>query len=446
MSHRTLLENIIANRSVKVYRHKGDIGLVFTLDADKLVSYSFDEATRTWNKHRNVSPLSLLTQGFIAYTPNFTTTENINEECVDEVIEMPLMVSDRQFIKDLLQYTSMKCTLGELKGLIGLSPDGFFYFEPELTEQQKYLKAFMEKEKVYWSFAIQVRQAKSLLRGETLMVQEHGTDVIYAFQLVNDQLRTFKFKLEQAEPMDGEWIRTDEKTAYDLLTMPIGRHMTIPPITTYRHAGGMPMISPTSNLNDNKVLALYGREKRVVYQTLESLTFIRDQQAVIKCHNWLGYKPVTDFHILAKKDMDVLSQLDKVKLQMLLEEHIDVVNLSEAEIVERFEYFFKLCSNKRYREVIFGHYGLGGSSVKTYREIGEVLSVSKERVRQVKALAFRQLRHPTRMKIMTHGIPKPPKQAQCPVRQLTEIHILMHQLDGIAKSAPCNISNLESQQ
>ena len=52
--------------------------------------------------------------------------------------------------------------------------------------------------------------------------------------------------------------------------------------------------------------------------------------------------------------------------------------------------------NPRERDVLRLRYGLDDGRVKTLEEIGNVFSVTRERIRQIEAKALRKLKHPSR--------------------------------------------------
>jgi RNA polymerase primary sigma factor len=55
----------------------------------------------------------------------------------------------------------------------------------------------------------------------------------------------------------------------------------------------------------------------------------------------------------------------------------------------------------REREVIKLRYGLVDGSVYTLEEVGKMFSVTRERIRQIEAIAFRKLQHPTRARTLS---------------------------------------------
>ena len=56
--------------------------------------------------------------------------------------------------------------------------------------------------------------------------------------------------------------------------------------------------------------------------------------------------------------------------------------------------------NPRERDVLRLRYGLDDGRVKTLEEIGNVFSVTRERIRQIEAKALRKLRHPSRSRAL----------------------------------------------
>ena len=61
--------------------------------------------------------------------------------------------------------------------------------------------------------------------------------------------------------------------------------------------------------------------------------------------------------------------------------------------------------NPRERDVLRLRYGLDDGRVKTLEEIGNVFSVTRERIRQIEAKALRKLRQPSRNGILREYLP-----------------------------------------
>ena len=56
--------------------------------------------------------------------------------------------------------------------------------------------------------------------------------------------------------------------------------------------------------------------------------------------------------------------------------------------------------NYREREILRLRYGLADGYSYTLEEVGQIFSVTRERVRQIEAKAVRKLQHPTRSKTL----------------------------------------------
>jgi RNA polymerase sigma factor (sigma-70 family) len=56
------------------------------------------------------------------------------------------------------------------------------------------------------------------------------------------------------------------------------------------------------------------------------------------------------------------------------------------------------------RFVISSHYGIGGAKRLTLSQIGDVLGVSKERIRYIEGRAIRRLRHPLWLRCLNYNI------------------------------------------
>jgi len=67
--------------------------------------------------------------------------------------------------------------------------------------------------------------------------------------------------------------------------------------------------------------------------------------------------------------------------------------------------------NRREQFVLIYRFGLAGKGPLTLREIGEMLSVRRETVRQVEARAIRRLRHPSRSKVLAQHLEFPKKNS-----------------------------------
>ena len=50
--------------------------------------------------------------------------------------------------------------------------------------------------------------------------------------------------------------------------------------------------------------------------------------------------------------------------------------------------------------VIKLRFGIGDGSERTLEEVGQIFSVTRERIRQIEAKALRKLRHPSRSKVI----------------------------------------------
>jgi RNA polymerase primary sigma factor len=61
--------------------------------------------------------------------------------------------------------------------------------------------------------------------------------------------------------------------------------------------------------------------------------------------------------------------------------------------------------NPRERDVLRLRYGLDDGRVKTLEEIGNVFSVTRERIRQIEAKALRKLRQPSRNGVLRDYLP-----------------------------------------
>lgn len=71
---------------------------------------------------------------------------------------------------------------------------------------------------------------------------------------------------------------------------------------------------------------------------------------------------------------------------------------SAEEKEQKYERLEKAVDGMRERErlVLINRYGLFGQPALTYKEIGDLLGVTRERIRQIEARAIRKLRHPSR--------------------------------------------------
>lgn len=71
-----------------------------------------------------------------------------------------------------------------------------------------------------------------------------------------------------------------------------------------------------------------------------------------------------------------------------------------ADLIEKFIRMYPKWLNPREQQVIEMRYCLNGQSWKTLQQIGDILGVCRERVRQIEKKAFRKLKHPTRLKVL----------------------------------------------
>ena len=76
-----------------------------------------------------------------------------------------------------------------------------------------------------------------------------------------------------------------------------------------------------------------------------------------------------------------------------------MIDLNE-DLIYRFIKTYPQWLSQRERQVIEMRYCLNGQSRKTLQQIGGVLGVCRERVRQIEKKALRKLKHPSRMKAL----------------------------------------------
>jgi len=95
-------------------------------------------------------------------------------------------------------------------------------------------------------------------------------------------------------------------------------------------------------------------------------------------------------------DMEEVSLADMIEDKSIIraDEHT-----AQQDLIEHLEDSLKLLS-PREEQVLRLRYGLGGQEIKTLEEIGQMLGVSRERVRQIEQKGLRKLRHPTRAKTL----------------------------------------------
>lgn len=95
-------------------------------------------------------------------------------------------------------------------------------------------------------------------------------------------------------------------------------------------------------------------------------------------------------------DMEEVSLGDMIEDKSILraDEHT-----AQQDLIEHLEDSLKMLS-PREEQVLRLRYGLGGQEIKTLEEIGQMLGVSRERVRQIEQKGLRKLRHPTRAKTL----------------------------------------------
>jgi RNA polymerase primary sigma factor len=117
----------------------------------------------------------------------------------------------------------------------------------------------------------------------------------------------------------------------------------------------------------------------------------------------LGYHPEAVRHLLG--DREVLSLDGDRCLGLLLEaslrssERLPEANASDAELRET----IRVCMSAldpRLALVIRGRFGMDGGPEQTLEEMGQLVGVTRERVRQLEIKAIRMLRHPSRARIL----------------------------------------------
>ena len=81
-------------------------------------------------------------------------------------------------------------------------------------------------------------------------------------------------------------------------------------------------------------------------------------------------------------------------------------NIAREQLKSHVKRLFKTPAFLQERElrIITYRFGLDGKGVRTYREIGEIFKVSRERIRQIEAKALRRLRHPSRLMTLMQPI------------------------------------------
>ena len=81
-------------------------------------------------------------------------------------------------------------------------------------------------------------------------------------------------------------------------------------------------------------------------------------------------------------------------------------NIAREQLKSHIKKLFKNPAFLQDRElrIITYRFGLDGKGVRTFREIGEIFKVSKERIRQIEAKALRKLRHPSRLMTLMQPI------------------------------------------
>ncbi len=77
-----------------------------------------------------------------------------------------------------------------------------------------------------------------------------------------------------------------------------------------------------------------------------------------------------------------------------------MVELNE-DLIDKLIKIFPDCLDQIEKQVIEKRYCINGESKRTLQQIGDMLGVSRERVRQIERKALRKLKHPSRMKALT---------------------------------------------
>lgn len=78
-------------------------------------------------------------------------------------------------------------------------------------------------------------------------------------------------------------------------------------------------------------------------------------------------------------------------------EMIEIINMRDG--IDTIEELISALK-PREQEVLLARFGFNNSGPKTLEQVGQVMGVTRERVRQIEAKAIRHLQHPTRIKIL----------------------------------------------
>ena len=130
-------------------------------------------------------------------------------------------------------------------------------------------------------------------------------------------------------------------------------------------------ITKAFGCDENEAKRLYSLTQP--YQSIEHLLDMLDADDEISIGQ--GFYDCT--YLSYDEEDDIIDKIDADKLHRLLNEYLKTLSTKEEKVLKL-------------------RYGLDDGKAKTLEEVGNQLSVTRERIRQIEEKAFRKLRHPTR--------------------------------------------------
>jgi RNA polymerase primary sigma factor len=142
-----------------------------------------------------------------------------------------------------------------------------------------------------------------------------------------------------------------------------------------------------SYLFHNKKTYYFYEDKRKLIHKIKNILNCSTKKAFIYYNCYLQYIPFDEIKEYDKKylEYDLIDELDESLTNFLLKRQLNII-LSTLPVREN--------------TVIQLRFGLNGHKIKTLDEVGTILGVTRERVRQIEDKALRRLRHPKRSRLL----------------------------------------------
>ncbi|MHB1127327.1 MAG: sigma factor-like helix-turn-helix DNA-binding protein [Bacillota bacterium] len=129
-------------------------------------------------------------------------------------------------------------------------------------------------------------------------------------------------------------------------------------------------------------------------ENLLALVIEKSEVDYSTAHRYLEYIYPCNFidDLFDENDDEVFSDFGLMEHEIL--ERINIIKVKNT-ILELISHL-----KPREQEVLLARFGFINDEPKTLEQVGQVMRVTRERVRQIEAKALRQLQHPSRIKIL----------------------------------------------